>query len=311
MRCLVTGASGHLGSYLTRLLVKQGSQVSVVVRQGSDLWRISDILGQIKLIRADLSNIAQAADAIKAAAPTVVFHLAWHGVTSDCRNDVRQITQNVEGSLKLFEIVQSAGCSRWIGIGSQAEYGPYAVPLKEDLPTKPITTYGVCKLCVGLLIQKICELKGIRYVWIRLLATYGPKDDERHMIPAMISQLLSGDRPLLTPGEQKWDYLYVEDAAEAIYQTALAQEACGVYILGSGKAFTIRSIVERIRDMIDPSLPLGFGEVPYRSDQMMYLQGDIHCLQHATGWAPKVSLDEGLKRTVEWYRSYKHQLVTQ
>lgn len=303
VRCLVTGASGHLGSFLTRRLVEGGADVSVMVRPESDLWRLEGVLGDVEVIRADLSDVAAAGDALAAAAPEVVFHLAWFGVTKEHRNDPQQVTRNVTGSLQLFEAARRAGCRCWVGVGSQAEYGPHhAGALTEELPTRPVTTYGVSKLCVGLLTGELCELAGVRHVWFRLLATYGPKDDERHVIPAVIRQLLAGGRPSLTPGEQRWDYLYVEDAAEAISRAAADETVRGVFNLGSGEAHTVRGIIERVRDLIDPSLPLGFGEVPYRPDQTMHLQADITKLREATGWAPRTALADGLRQTVEWYR---------
>ena len=304
MRCLVTGASGHLGSYLTRLLLSRGHEVIVFVRPQSDLWRISDVLSQTKLIRGDLSDIDRVTPQIMSVAPEVVFHLAWYGVTSEYRNDPNQINHNLIGSLQLLQAAQKSGCNCWIGMGSQAEYGPYNGTLRENLPAWPVTTYGVTKLCVGLLSRQLCAMTGTRYIWLRLLATYGPKDDVHHLIPQVILKLLAHEKPSLTPGEQRWDYLYVEDAAEAIYSVALKSKAQGVFNLGSGETCTIRSIVERIRDMIDPELSLSFGEVPYRPDQVMHLQANIAKLKKATGWEPKTSLDRGLEQAIEWYRHH-------
>jgi UDP-glucose 4-epimerase len=303
MRCLVTGASGHLGSHLTERLMAEGAEVSVLVRAQSDLWRLAGVLDRVQVLRGDLSDIESIAPAIKKAKPDVVFHLAWAGVTSEFRDAPEQIALNVTGSLNLFEAVRSAGCKLWVGVGSQAEYGPYDSILTEETPVRPSTAYGTAKLCVGLLTKKLCELAGMRYVWLRLLATYGPKDDERHLIPAVIGRLLARERPSLTLGDQRWDYLYVEDAAEAIYRAAVNREAQGVFNLGSGEATSVRTVIERIRDLIDPSLPLGFGEIPYPPDQLMRLETSIERLRRVTAWTPRVQLDEGLRRTIEWYKS--------
>ena len=91
MRCLVTGASGHLGSYLTRRLLEAGHTVTVVVRPQSDLWRLAEVIADTTVIRSQLEDIDQVESALMAAAPEVVFHLAWHGVTSKFRNDLDQI----------------------------------------------------------------------------------------------------------------------------------------------------------------------------------------------------------------------------
>ena len=303
MRCLVTGASGHLGSYLTRLLLNRGHEVVGFVRPQSDLWRLTGVLPQIRLIRCDLSDVDRAAGEITSAAPQVVFHLAWHGVASEYRNDPNQIHCNLTGSLRLLELAQKAGCQCWVGMGSQAEYGRFEGVLHEDLPTRPVTIYGVTKLCVGLLSRQLCESAGTRYVWLRLLATYGPKDDVHHLIPSTTLKLLAGEKPSLTAGEQRWDYLYVEDAAEALYEVAMNSRAQGVFNLASGEARRIREIVESIRDLIDPTLPLGFGELPNDSGQQ--LQADISRLRQATGWSPRMTLEEGLRRTVAGYRGQR------
>lgn len=303
MRCLVTGATGHIGSHLVRYLLEQGIEVAALVRPTtSNLWRIEDIFHRLHIIKGDICNIDHSSAAIQEFAPEIVIHLGWHGVSSGYRNDPAQITQNLCGSLRLLELAHEGGCQKWIGLGSQAEYGPSNRVLTEDLPTHPVTTYGVAKLCLGLLSGKLCEAYGIGFTWLRLTAAYGPMDDEEHMIPQVILKLLRGEKPNLTLGEQRHDYLYVEDVATAIWKAASQLTAQGIFNLGSGEAYTIRSIAERIRDLIDPSLPLGFGEVPYRPDQVMHLQADISRLKQATGWAPQVSLDEGLRRTVEWFK---------
>jgi nucleoside-diphosphate-sugar epimerase len=122
------------------------------------------------------------------------------------------------------------------------------------------------------------------------------------MIPCLIEALLQGRSPKLTAGSQLWDYLYVEDAARAIVAVVLEKGASGVFNLGSGQAFSIRSIAERVRDRIDPRLYLDFGAVPYRADQVMHLEADIGRLHDATGWKPEVTIDDGLARTVDWHR---------
>jgi UDP-glucose 4-epimerase len=303
MRALVTGASGHLGSYLAERLVREGAEVFILVRPKSNLWRLNEVLDRVKVVEADLADVARLTTALNQVKPEAVFHLAWQGVASALKNDPVQVTDNVCGSLNLFEAVRTTGCKVWIGTGSQAEYGSQEEILTEDTPLHPLTAYGVGKLCVGLLTKKLCELSNIRYVWFRLLATYGTKDDETHLIPTVIRHLLVRERPSLTLGEQLWDYLHVEDAAEAIYRAAICEQAQGVFNLGSGQTHSLRSIVERIRDLIDPTLPLGFGDVAYPPDQLMRLATSIERLHAATGWMPRVEIDEGLRRTIEWYRA--------
>jgi UDP-glucose 4-epimerase len=301
MRCLVTGASGFVGSAVVQHLLERGHQVSVLLRPNSSPVRLEAFLKMVKVISGDLSDTDSLRQAIARHPVDAVVHLAWSGVTADDRNCPRHISQNLVATLAVWEAACAAGCKVWIGLGSQAEYGPQNGVLREDICPKPITAYGVAKLAAGLATAKMSEISGVRHVWLRLLSAYGPGDDERHMLPSVILSLLARKKPALTPGEQVWDYLYVDDAAAAI-ASALEQPISGVFNLGSGRTATIRSIVEQIRDMIHPGLPIGFGEVPYRDDQVMHLEADITRLSQATGWRPATSLQQGLRQTIEWYR---------
>lgn len=303
MRCFVTGATGFVGSHLVRLLLQKGNEVSVLVRPNSDPWRIQDILPAVRTISGEMAAVEQASNVIRSFKPDVVFHLAWHGGNSyKYQNDLSQIFKNLYGSLELVQIAKEAGSQRWVGLGTSVEYGKYEIPITESLRPMPSTLYGISKYCTCLSAQKLCQLYRIDFVWLRPFWMYGPYDDPLRMLPSVILALLRGEKPALTLGEQRWDYLYVEDAVEAIWRAAITPEAQGIFNLGSGEAYTIRSIAERIRDLIDSNLPIGFGEVPYRSDQIMHLQADISRLREVTGWSPHVSLDEGLRRTVQWFR---------
>lgn len=302
MRALVTGATGFIGSYLAERLRRAGAAVAVLVRTGSPAWRIEGLLPELTRIEGDLRDVAATEPAVRDFAPDTVFHFGWHGVPGAQRNEGEQIDMNLPGTLGLVRLAGRVGCATWIGLGSQAEYGPHNRRLNEDAPARPTTTYGVTKLCAGLLAERLAAASGLRFAWLRVFSTYGPRDNPDWMIPYVIRTLLNGKKPALTAGQQKWDYLYVTDAAEAAYQIAAAPNASGVFNVGSGRAVPLRQVIERVRDLIDPTLPLGFGEVPYRPDQVMHLEADTTRLQQATGWTPRVDLREGLRATVEWFR---------
>lgn len=302
MRCLVTGGTGLIGSHLVRLLLEKHCQVAVLVRPSSSAWRIADLLPSLTVIPGDLGAMARSAAAIRAFAPEVVFHLAWHGVLGGCHGDLRQITENLLGTLELLGLVHQSGCQRFVGVGSQAEYGPQDSILTEDAPTRPRTLYGVAKLCAGRVGEQLCEVWGCRFTWLRLLAAYGPTDEPEHLIPMVILSLLRGEKPKLTTGEQRWDYLYAEDAAQALWQVANST-ATGTFLLASGQSATVRAIVEQLRDLIDRRLPIGWGERPGSAGCVRHLEGDSTRLQRCIGWAPRVRFAEGLRRTVEWFRA--------
>ena len=304
MKILLTGATGFVGSYVLRQLVaEQGTEVAALVRHPDNAWRIRDELSRTHALPVALEDGEGLRKAIDAFRPSHVVHLAWSGVLGKNRNDASQHL-NVFHSMRLLELALRVGARHFIGLGSQAEYGPCQARIDESTPTAPTTLYGAAKLSTCLMAARLCEVSGARFAWLRLFSSYGPQDHPEWMIPYLALKLLRGEKPSVTAAEQRWDYIYVEDAAAAIVAVAMAERASGIFNLGSGTAPRLREIIERVRDTIDPALPVGFGEVPYRPDQVMHLEADITRLTRATGWKPKVSPAEGIPRTVDWYRKH-------
>jgi nucleoside-diphosphate-sugar epimerase len=283
------------------LLARQHSVV-ILLRPGSRTERLQDCLSRVSIVHGSLQDTTELSRTLQHEPVDATFHLAWSGVTAERRNGTEQVTDNVIHSLKLWEILQNTGCKVFIGVGSQAEYGPHPGLLREDMPTVPVTAYGSAKLALGILLKQLCAVTEMRFVWLRLFSAYGPEDDECHMVPSLILALMRREKPALTAGDQVWDYLYVTDAACALC-ASLESKAVGVFNLGSGTPCVLREFISKVRDYIDPALPLGFGEVPYRCDQVMNLSADVTRLKAATGWNPEISLPEGIRKTVEWYKN--------
>lgn len=305
MRVLLTGASGFVGAYTLRALLRHGAEVTLLLREGSELWRIAGLAKPEMICRADLRGFDRSA--ARSFQADVVIHSAWAGVGNKLRNDPSQIDENLGPTIDFFRACAERGCKHFIGIGSQAEYGPLNRKITENDPPRPTTLYGATKLATSILLRQLCDQSNIRFAWLRIFSTYGPMEDPGWLIPYLTRSLLRGERPSLTGCEQRWDYLYGADLGEAIAAVARAPEAKGVFNLGSGQVYTLRRIVETIRDMIDPRLPLGVGEVPYRPDQVMHLEADITRLQEATGWSPATSLETGLRESVRWWREQQER----
>ena len=301
-RVVVTGASGFVGSHLVRRLAGEGMQVGVLIRSNRNVQRIKDVLPRLQVFHADLRDHSSVADALTRFQPECLVHLAWQGVGNRERNDLQQL-ENLSLALNLLRAARAAGCQTYVGVGSQAEYGACRDVISEDTPNNPTTIYGLTKLCHCLQAREFCASAGMRFVWLRLFSSYGPDDDPSWMIPYLVQTLLRGETPSLTLGEQKWDYIHVRDVAGAILAVVQNAKASGIYNLGSGDAATLRSTIEYIRDLIDPSLSLGFGQIPYRPDQVMFLQADISRLAADTGWRPGIRIQEGLREVVNVYKA--------
>jgi len=302
-KILVTGGAGFVGARVVRQLVDQGRDVALLMRASSNSRRIDDLLGRCTVIRGDLEELEAARGALSRYSPEAVLHLAWDGVKGADRNSSVQMG-NVCASIKLYQLTEELGCRHFVGLGSQAEYGLLSGRISESATTRPTTAYGAAKLATGLVLERTAAASGRPFAWLRLFSSYGPDDDPSWLIPYLIRTLLAGEKPGLTRAEQVWDYLYVDDVAAGVI-AALDAGACGLFNLGSGRAHPLRDIITLIRDAIDPSLPLGFGEVPYRPDQVMHLEADITALSGASAWIPTVSLETGIAQTVAWHQKGK------
>jgi nucleoside-diphosphate-sugar epimerase len=300
-RVLVTGGAGFVGARVVHRLVAQGREVALLLRATSDPRRLADVLEHCTVLRGDMSQLATQRSQLHDFAPEGVLHMAWEGVKGADRNHPMQLS-NVSSSIDLFQLTGEIGCASFVGLGSQAEYGILSGRIDERAPTRPTTTYGAAKLATGCVLERAAEAAGRPFAWLRLFSSYGPDDDPSWLIPYLIRTLLARERPRLTKAEQVWDYIHVDDVANAII-AALDAGATGVFNLGSGEARPLRDIVTSIRDLVDPSLPLGFGEIPYRPDQVMHLEADVTALATAASWRPKIALEDGLAELVRLQRT--------
>ena len=275
--------------------------MAILMRPESDPWRIADVRDRVETIVGRLSEPTAFRQPLARFSPDVVYHLGWSGSGPEGRDDPRQITENLVQALELVELAAQAGAGTWIRLGGQAEYGPTGSVLDESTPTLPATAYGTAKLSAGRQTRELCATRSLRHVWLRLLTAYGPADRASYLIPHVILSLLRGVRPALTEGRQPGDFLHVADACAAIRAAAWTESCAGTYVLASGEHRPVREVALAIRDMIDPRLEIGLGEVvPNLSP--VGLRGDPRALELATGWSPKVALETGLAGCVEWYR---------
>jgi nucleoside-diphosphate-sugar epimerase len=298
-RILVTGAGGFVGAAVVKAAIASRHEVIALVRNDSS--RLAAVLGRISLERVDLSDSAHVASLLCEARPDIVIHSAWEGVGGALRSGDIQL-DNIRSTFFLADAAIAAGARKFVGIGSQAEYGRYDRRVVEtDLP-RPTMLYGAAKLAANHLVAQRCRDAGVAFAWVRLFSVYGPGDNPNWLIPSVASALAGGTVPKCTAGTQKWDYLHIDDVARGILAAATTEQATGVFNLSSGDPVAVRTVVEMLRDLVAPATKLKFGEVPFGPDQIMHLEGDNSRLREATGWSMKTSLGDGLAQVVEGLR---------
>lgn len=302
-KAIVTGATGMIGINLIKYLLNKNVQVTAIVRPNSARENILLNQPNLKVIECDLSNIENAN--IEKDNYDVMYHLAWMGTTGEARNDVNMQLKNIEYTLNTIKLAKKIGCKRIIGAGSQAEYGRVEGRLTENTNVKPETAYGVAKLCAGNMGKILAENLGIEFIWTRILSIYGEYDGNGTMVMSSIIKMLNNEEPEYTKAEQIWDYLYVGDVAKAMYLIGEKGKVGEIYCIGSGKVKKLYEYINIIKNQINPKLKIKFGAIPYSKNQVMYLCADISKLEEDTGFKPEISFEEGIKRTIEWYKEIK------
>ena len=299
-RILVTGAGGFVGAAVADLAARNGHNVTALVRNPSSPRAVA-LAGRCAIAVADLSDRDAVRAVLAQARPHCVIHSAWEGVGGPDRAGDIQL-DNIRTSVELLDSAIAVGARRFIGIGSQAEYGRHDRRIDESATTEPFLLYGAAKLSTCHLTRQRASEAGIGFAWLRLFSPYGPGDNPNWLIPSVATQILAGQTPRTSAGTQKWDYLHIADCAQGILAAAVTESAQGVFNLSSGRAVTVRTIVERIRDLACPGLQLTFGDIPFGPNQIMHLEGDSSRLSAATGWTPSIMIEDGLATVVDSLR---------
>lgn len=307
MKAVITGATGAIGTALIQELLDNNAEVLVICRRNSIRRKAITQHERVKVIEADLEELACLQVNVFQTPYDVFYHLAWAGTVGNSRNDIYMQNENIRYTLDAVRLAKKIGCRTFVGIGSQAEYGRYEGILSERTPTFPENGYGIAKLCAGQMVRELAHQLNMKYIWTRVFSVYGPHDGMQSMVMSGIMKMLQGVHTSYTAGEQMWDYLYSRDAARAL--NLLAQKGCeGVYCLASGISRPLKEYIYCIRNCIDEKIELGIGELPYSEKQVMNLQADISKLKQETGFEPMYSFGKGVKETVEWCKAYERKM---
>jgi len=296
-RAVISGATSMIGVACVESCLEAGYEVLALTRPNSGkLERLpNDARLQFAFCTLDTMDEFRAEDHQY----DVFFHLAWEATSHKDRLDPVLQEKNIEYALDAVRLAKRLGCSRFVGAGSQAEYGPSTDWLGPDSPIRPAMAYGVAKYAASVLCGIECARLGLQFNWARIFSVYGPYDGKDTLISALIQSLLKRETIPLTACEQRWDYLYAADCGRALRLVGERGMDQAVYCVGSGQARPLRDYVESTRDAIDPTLALGFGEVPYTKQQVMFLSADIQSLTQDTGFVPSVPFEDGIRRTID------------
>jgi len=310
---LVTGAGGFIASHLVERLVTEGAKVRAFVRYNSrgdvGLLRLlpGEVFSQLEIVAGDLRDV----EAVRSAMKNVdtVFHLgALIAIPYSYVHPREVIETNVMGTLNVLMAARELGTPRVVHTSTSEVYGTAQyVPIDERHPLQGQSPYSASKIGADRIAESFYRSFNVPVVTIRPFNTYGPRQSARAVIPTIISQVLTRDEVKLGSLDPMRDFTFVADTVAGFLRAASADRALGEEInLGNDNTIRIGDLVEKIFGMIGKSPKVLTDTQRIRPDksEVLKLWASNHKAKELIGWEPRISLDEGLRRTIEWISAH-------
>lgn len=293
MRVLLTGAAGFIGSHVGRRLVAQGDEVTAVVFPEASIDRIADILPNLSIVEADL-NATNLDLLVSNAAPDACIHLAWYVEPASYLTAVRENLVSLVAGTRLLSALDRLGCARAVIAGTCLE--PGSLVDGEIEPAR--TIYAAAKTALH---QVGLHLDNTRVACAHVFYLYGPAEDPRRVVPTIIRACLEGRRIDVSSGEQRRDFLHVEDVASALV-SIMKSDLRGRVDVCSGTTTALRDVFRAIGAATGRADLINVGNRPSVEGEPREIAGDAAPLA-GIGWLPRWTLETGIAGTVEGWRA--------
>jgi UDP-glucose 4-epimerase len=308
-RVLVTGATGFIGSTLVRRLLADGHEVHALTSTVSSVYpqRLLDVRRSIRLHEGSLTDRSALDVLVAAARPEVVFHLgAYTHVGKSWTRVDECIGTNIQGTVNLLQALDAAGwpARRFVYTSTSEVYGDVPVPFREDGPVHPISPYSISKFGGEQYCSVFVQGRGWPIVVVRPFNGFGPRQSPDRIIPEIIARGLRGQPLRMTRGRQTREFVFVEDLADGFVRAGLTagDEVHGEVVnVCTGREITMRELATTVLDLMGNPVEPQFGALPERPTEVPRLVGDPTKAAKLLGWAPTVELEDGLRRTIDWY----------
>ncbi|MDO9375578.1 MAG: NAD(P)-dependent oxidoreductase [Ferruginibacter sp.] len=300
---LLTGATGFLGAHIGKLLCNNQYHLVATRRAGSNLETYGEVGKEITWIDIEEENWIGQVITLK---PSTIIHTAWIGVAHSQRNDREVQSKNILLLQDILLIAKASQTQRIIGLGSQAEYGYLDSVVAESHTCKPDSAYGAVKTVCCELLKNFCLNHGIQWYWLRVFSIFGEGESRQWLLPDFIQTMLEKKVSAMdfTGGEQQYAYLYIDDFIEAISRLVFnQQDKSGVYNLSAIELRPLKTLLEFVRDSVDPNFQLNFGVIPYRTGQSMLIAGDMELFKKTFGPLRVTPLEMSIRNTINFYKS--------
>jgi dolichol-phosphate mannosyltransferase len=304
-RVLLTGGTGFVGANLLRRLLDEGCEVHLLLRPSYSGWRLEQVRDRLRLHVLDLLDAAAVEALVDQIRPQWIFHLAAHGAYS-WQTDLRQIIDtNLIATMQLVEACRRVGFEAFVNTGSSSEYGFKDHAPREDEGLEPNSYYAVGKAAATMFCRYTAQRYDLHLPTLRLYNIYGPWEERGRFVPALVTRGLEGKLPPLVSAEVARDLVFVDDCVDAYLMAARRNNVSrgSVYNVGTGQQTTIGEAVDVARRVMNIAEEPVWGSMDNRHWDTTVWIADSKKIRAELGWEPKHTFEQGLRRTVEWYRA--------
>jgi UDP-glucose 4-epimerase len=306
---LITGAAGFIGSHLVHALVERGDEVRALDNFATGHRKnLEPLLDRIEMCEVDIRDAGAVQTACEGV-DYVIHEAALPSVPRSVKEPRPSHETNIDGTFNVLEAARLAGVKRVVYAASSSAYGNQpGFPRVETMRPQPISPYAVQKLNGELYLQSYWRVFGLETVCLRYFNIFGPRQDPNSQYSGVMArfalQMLKGEQPVIFgDGEQGRDFTYVENVVRAnlLAVEAPAEKAAGnVFNIACGERHTLNETYDRLAELLGYEKPALYG--PEREGDVKDSLADITAAQEGLGYSPVVSFEEGLRRTVDWYR---------
>lgn len=306
-RCLVTGGAGFIGSHLAHALVEKGWDVRVLDNLSTGkLENMDGFRDRVEFVEGTITDLGTARRCCEGV--EVVFHqAALASVPRSVEDPLTSNFHNVDGTLTMLLAARDAGVRRFVYAASSSAYGDSEeLPKREDMPYEPLSPYAVNKYVGELYLKVFDRLYGLSSVGLRYFNVFGPRQDPKSqyaaVIPIFITRMLAGKAPLINgDGSFSRDFTFIDNVVHANLCAAAASAPGGCTVnVACGDRFSLNELVRHINTHAGTAIEPEYG--PVRAGDVPHSQADIARAREVLGYEPRIGFEEGLARTVAWYR---------
>jgi UDP-glucose 4-epimerase len=303
-RYLVTGGAGFIGSHVVDVLLREGNQVRVL--DNLSIGRKENLARAVELVESDVRDLKSLLSAAKGV-DCIIHEAAVSSISLSVKEPVLSNEVNVTGTLNVLIAAKEARVGRVVFASSSAVYGEgETLPKSEKMTCRPVSPYGVQKLCGEFYCKVFSRNFGIEAVCLRYFNVFGPRQvtgaQHSAVIPDFILKMLRGESPVIFgDGQQTRDFVYIENVARSTVDASKASEVSGrVFNIGGGRGVSLNKLVSVINNLLGTRIKPFYGSP--RQGEIQYSQADIKLARKRLGYRVRISFEEGLAKTVQHLR---------